>query len=147
MFLMQWSGASHAELAMLWPQQQPLERGCSDLVLTKTSLAFQHDSELWMLLLPVPWASWLSHFPWCCLCNQWLPLSSGHMASAARQGLHTDRHVWGHGCGHTDKAAGVAAKEPKPSQRRLLLLLHTSTNNWCEISWQSLAVQSQMTKH
>lgn len=147
MFLMQWSGASQAELALLLPQQQLLKRRCSDLVLTKTSLAFQQDSEMWMLLLPVPWASWLPHFPWCCLHNQWLPLSSGHTASAAHQGLHTDRRVWGHGCGHTDKAAGAAAKQPKPSQRRPLLPLYTITNSWREISLQSLAVQRQMTKH
>lgn len=93
MFLMQWSGASHTELAMLSPQWQLLKRGCSDLMLTKTSLAFQHDPETWMLLLPVPWESWLSHFPYCCLHNRWPePLSSGHRASAARQGLHTDVH-------------------------------------------------------
>lgn len=128
-----WAGAGHAFTSVAASKW-----GCSDLVLTKTWPAFQLDSETWMLLLPVPWESWLSHFPV-------LPAQSMAASQLRAHGL-TRRHGWGHGCGHTDEAAVAAGKQPEPSQRRPLLL-YSSTNNWCQISLQSLAVQRQMTKH
>lgn len=111
-----WAGAGHAftpVAATKW--------GCSDLVLTKTWPAFQHDSETWMLLLPVPWESWLSHFP--------VRTIDGCLSAQGTR-PHTQTW-WGHGCGHTDEAAVAAGKQPEPSQRRPLLLLYSSTDDWC----------------